>query len=140
VSLQVGSNQSLSFYKQVFAIAAIYDIVLGAAFILFYDPILEALDITAPDNTSYIHLSAVFVLVQGISYVFAWQDLTGNLGIVRVGVIYKAAYFLVALYYLVTDDLLHWVFFVFGVADLGFLLLFLGALAAMRSNRSASPA
>lgn len=132
--------QSLSFYKAVFAVAAIYDIVLGVAFILFYDPVLDALDITPPDNTSYIHLSAVFVLVQGISYVFAWWDLHGNIGIVRVGVIYKAAYFLVALYYLVTDDLLHWVFFAFGVADLVFMLLFLGALAALRSSRTAAPA
>ena len=133
---RLGMTPSFSFYRAVFAIAAIYDIVLGAAFIFFYDPILDWLDITPPDNTSYIHLAAVFVLVQGISYVFAWQNLAENVSLVKTGIIYKAAYFLVALYYLVTGDLLHWIFFVFGVADLGFMLLFIGALAMLRSDRA----
>ncbi|MGE0598108.1 MAG: hypothetical protein AB7J35_13245 [Dehalococcoidia bacterium] len=137
---RTGLSQSLSFYKMVFAIAAAYDIILGAAFIFLYDPILDALDITQPDNASYIHLAAVFVLVQGVSYVFAWQDLFGNVGLIRTGIIYKGAYFLVAFYYLVTDDLLHWVFFAFGVADLGFMLLFIGALTAIRANRGAPAA
>lgn len=124
---------SLAFYRTGFLVAAAYDIVLGAAFVFLYKPILDALDITAPDNKSYIHLAAVFVLVQGISYLFAYRNLKGNADLIRVGVVYKLAYVLVAFYYLAIDDLLHWVFFLFGLIDLGFMVFFVGALRAIKS-------
>jgi len=134
--MAIWRNGSLGFYRGVFLVAAAYDIVLGAAFIFFYKPILDALDITPPDNKSYIHLAAVFVLVQGISYLFAYRNLVGNADLIRVGIVYKAAYALVAIYYLAIDDLLHWVFFLFGVLDFGFMLLFIGALSAIARART----
>lgn len=115
-------------YRMGFLVAAAYDIVLGAAFIFLYKPILDVLDITAPDNKSYIHLAAVFVLVQGISYLFAYRDMRANRDLILVGIIYKLAYALVAFYYLAIDDLLHWIFFVFGLIDVLFMLFFIQVL------------
>jgi hypothetical protein len=120
----------------VFALAAAYDIVLGLAFIFLYKPILDVLDIVEPYNASYIHLAAVFVAVQGISYLFVWRNLTGNADLVKAAVLYKASYAGVAIYYLAIDDLLHWVFFLFGMLDLGFMVLFIGALRAIDRNRA----
>jgi len=133
MQIPILASRPLSFHQGVFWIAAAYDIALGLGFMFFHEPILDALDITPPDNTSYIHLSAVFVLVQGLTYILLARNLRPNADLVKAGMLYKAGYFLVALYYLVTDDLLHWVFFLFGVADLIFLVLFLGALAAIRT-------
>ena len=121
-----------SFYKSLFLVAAAYDIVLGLAFIFLYDPILDALDITPPDNKSYIHLASVFVLVQGLGYLFVYRNLAGNLDMIRVGVIYKAAYATVAVYYLAIDELLHWIFFLFGMIDIVFMGLFVATLVATK--------
>ena len=73
-----GLLQDLGFYRSVFAVAAAYDLILGLAFIFLHNPILDVLDIAEPYNTSYIHLAAVFVAVQGIGYLFVWQDIAGN--------------------------------------------------------------
>jgi len=128
----MASDDSLRLYRMGFLVAAAYDIVLGAAFTFLYKPILDVLDITAPDNTSYIHLAAVFVLVQGISYLFAYRNLQGNLDLVRVGIVYKLAYALVAFYYLAIGDLLHWVFLLFGVVDLVFMVFFISTVRAVQ--------
>ena len=52
-----------SSWKGFFLAAALYDIVLGAAFFLFYGALFSALHIALPNNTSYIHLTAAFVVV-----------------------------------------------------------------------------
>ena len=123
---------SFAIYRNLFLLAALYDIVLGAAFIFLNDPILDALAITPPDNKSYIHLSAVFVLVQGLSYLFVYRDLAGNVDMIQVGIIYKAAYIAVAIYYLAIDELVHSVFLLFAMLDVAFMGLFIAALLALK--------
>ncbi len=112
------------FWKRVFLIAALYDSILGALFFLFYRPIYAVFGIPLPDNTSYIHLSAGYVFVQGVGYWFVFRDLLGNLGIVKVGIIYKAIYIAVAVYYLSIGQLPHAIFAWFALFDVVFLLLF----------------
>ena len=45
-----------------------------------------------PPHVAYIQLAAVFIVVQGLSYWLVYRDPLANLGIVRVGVAYKASY------------------------------------------------
>ena len=40
------------------------------------------------------------MFVQGVSYLLVWTDPLGNLGVVKVGVVYKASYSALAAYYL----------------------------------------
>lgn len=118
-------------YKTFFLVAALYDIVLGAAFFFLYDPLFSTLDIALPNNTSYIHLTAAFVFVQGIGYWFVFQDPDGNHGIVKLGIVYKAAFAGLAFYYWMIDELLHPIFGVFGVMDalflIGFVMFLMGS-------------
>jgi hypothetical protein len=108
-----------------FMLAAVYDIGLGLAFLVGGDAILEAIGMQVPPHVAYFQLAAVFVLVQGISYLFAWHDPVANRGIIWVGVIYKAAYSGLAAWYLALG-LLPSVFFVpWAVADLLFMIGFL---------------
>jgi len=124
-------------YKTFFFAAAVYDIVLGVAFFLLYDPLFSALGIALPNNTSYIHLTAAFVFVQGVGYWFVFQDPDGNRGIVKVGIIYKLAFSGLAAYYWAIGQLLHPVFGVFGLLDLLFLI---GFVMFLQGRRSPQPA
>lgn len=111
-------------WRTFFLVAALYDIVLGIGFFFLFDPLFMALGIALPNNTSYIHLTAAFVFVQGLGYWFVYQDMTANMGIVKLGIVYKAVFAGLGFYYLAIGQLLHPVFLVFAVADAFFLVGF----------------
>jgi len=115
-------------WRTFFAVAAIYDIVLGIGFFFLFDPLFAMLGIALPNNTSYIHLTAGFVFVQGLGYWFVFQDLSANLGIVKQGIVYKAVFAGLGFYYLAIGQLLHPIFLAFSIADLVFLAGFVAFL------------
>jgi len=115
---------SVSFWKPFFLVAAVYDAILGAAFFLFYQPLFHALSISLPNNTSYIHITAAYVFVQGLSYWFVYRNPVGNVDIVKVGIVYKVIYSGLAFYYLAIGQLLSSIFAWLGVVDVVFLVLF----------------
>ncbi len=111
-------------FRALFLVAALYDLVLGAAFFLFFRSIFDALQVPLPNNTSYIHLTAGFVFVQGIGYWLVYRNMSRNVDLVRVGVVYKAIYSGVAFYYLAIGQLPGGIFAWFAVCDVLFLLGF----------------
>lgn len=120
-------------WRTFFLLAAIYDIVLGLLFLVFGEAILEAIGMDLPPHSAYINLAAVFVVVQGLSYWFVFRDPLANLGMVRVGVLYKLAYSGLALYYLVIGQLPSVFWIPWALADALFLVgfvLFLRAASA----------
>lgn len=108
-------------WRTFFLVAALYDIVLGIGFFFLFDPLFAMLGIALPNNTSYIHLTAGFVFVQGLGYWLVYTDAPANLGIVKLGIVYKAIFAGLGFYYLAIGQLLHPAFLVFAVADLFFL-------------------
>jgi len=91
-------------YRVLFWVAAIYDLALGVVFLFFYRPAFSVLEIedALPEYTSFLSLIAVFLFVIGVAYVFiARGDLVRNRDLIAVGVLYKLAYFSVALWYLI---------------------------------------
>jgi hypothetical protein len=127
----------LGLYRVGFSVAALYDITLGFVFFFFYGPIFRALKVTPPGHPSYAHLTAAFVFVQGVGYLFVARDPQRNLDLVRLGALYKLVYCAVAAYYLFTGRLLSNVFGWFAVIDMGFLALFLAFLRRNRLERRA---
>ena len=115
------------YYRSLFAVAAIYDIVLGIAFIFFRHPIYGALGISdkLPAFGGYVTLLGAFVLVLGVAYgLISRGDLRQNADLILVGALYKAAYATTAFYYWAHGNLPHVAFgAVFGVADVIFLVL-----------------
>jgi hypothetical protein len=111
-------------WRLFFLVAAVYDIVLGLAFFFFGTAMFDWLGMALPPHISWFQLPAVFVFVQGVSYAFVWADPLNNLGLVRVGVIYKAGYSALAAYYLLTDQIPAMFFAWFGLFDLLFLIGF----------------
>ncbi len=113
-------------YRSLFWIAAVYDIVLGITFLFFYRPVFRWLDAedALPEHTSYISMIAAFLFVIGVAYVLiAVGDLERNKDLISIGILYKVAYFAVTLWYLIDGFYPHIAFFVvFGVADACFAL------------------
>ena len=115
------------YYRVLFFIGAVYDIVLGIIFTFFFRFAFDLLGIEdkLPPHGAYISLIGAFLFVIGVAYAILYAgDLRQNRGLIAVGVLYKFAYCSVALYYFLAGDVPHIIFVaLFGVADLVFLVL-----------------
>ena len=132
--LETAGSGALSSFKTFFLVAALYDLVLGIAFFFFYGPIFERLGIALPDNTSYLHLCAGFVFVQGVGYWFVYRNMLRNVDIVKLGIVYKSIYTLVAVYYLGIVKMEGEIFGWFAVFDVLFIVGFV--LFLMQAGRA----
>ena len=119
-------------FRALFVVAAWYDAILGAAFFLLYGPIFRMMHVELPNNTSYIHLTAGFIFVQGVGYWLVSRDMLRNTDLVKVGVVYKAIYAGVAFYYLAIGQLLDASFAWFAVFDVLFIVGFVRFLMLAR--------
>src|ERR1035441_8128676 len=115
------------YYRSLFLIAAVYDVVLGITFTFFPARAFDALGIREklPVFGGYLTLLGAFVLVIGIAYfLIARGDLRRNTDLILVGTLYKLAYSATAFYYWSQGNLPHIAFAaLFGVADAVFFAL-----------------
>lgn len=124
-------------WRAFFLLAGLYDALLGLAFLLAGETILTDIGMKLPPHIAYIHLSAIFIVVQGVSYLLVYRDPRSNLGIVWVGVAYKASYAALVAYYLAAGQLPSQFFIPWAVFDLGFMVGFLAFLRAAMGRRAA---
>ena len=116
------------YYRSLFALAAVYDVLVGITFLFFRGPAYEALGIREklPAFGGYLGLLGAFVLVIGVAYfLIARGDLRRNVDLILIGALYKLAYCATAFYYWLAGDIPHVIFVgLFGVADaICFLLM-----------------
>ncbi len=115
------------YYRGLFAIAAVYDVLLGITFTFFPTRAFDALGIREklPAFGGYLTLLGAFVFVIGIAYLLiARGDLRRNQDLILVGTLYKLAYSATAFYYWLTGNIPHVIFVaLFGVADAVFFVL-----------------
>ena len=85
-------NESrIRYYRALFLVAAIYDILLGVVFTFFYKPAFAWLGISAalPQFGGYLSLIGAFLFVIGVAYYLIYRgDLAQNRDLVLVGVLY----------------------------------------------------
>lgn len=117
-----------------FLIAGAYDIVLGLPFLVAGESILEGVGMVLPPHIAYIHLPAIFIIVQGVSYLLVARNPWHNVGLVWVGVLYKASYVALAAWYLATNQMPSLFFVPWAVADVVFLVFFLAFIRAAGSR------
>ena len=125
-------------WRPFFLIAGLYDVLLGLAFFFFGEAILEWVGMELPPHIAYIQLAAVFIFVQGLSYLLVWTDPPRYLGLVIIGVVYKIAYSGLALWYLAIGELPSDFFIPWAIIDVFFLIGFLLFLRAAWPGRPAS--
>ncbi len=115
------------YYRSLFIIAAVYDVVLGITFTFFPARAFAALGISEklPAFGGYLTLLGAFVLVIGIAYfLIARGDLRRNADLILIGTLYKLAYAGTAFFYWSQGSLPHVAFgALFGVADAVFFIL-----------------
>jgi uncharacterized membrane protein HdeD (DUF308 family) len=124
------------YYRSLFTVAAIYDVLLGVTFTFFPARAFDALGIRdrLPAFGGYLTLLGAFVLVIGIAYaLIARGDLRRNADLILVGTLYKLAYSATAFYYWSSGDLPHVAFAaLFGVADGAFFILMAECCACLK--------
>ena len=115
------------YYRGLFNLAAIYDVLLGIAFTFFPARAFAVLGISEklPAFGGYLTLLGTFVLVIGVAYfLIARGDLPRNADLILIGTLYKLAYAGTAFYYWSQGILPHVAFAaLFGVADAVFFIL-----------------
>ena len=126
------------YYRSLFMIAAVYDLLVGITFTFFPARAFAALGIgeKLPAFGGYLTLLGVFVLVIGIAYfLIARGDLRRNTDLILVGTLYKLAYSGTAFYYWSQGNLPHIAFAaLFGVADAVFFVLMVECYRSLKKE------
>jgi len=127
------------FYRVLFLVAAIYDVVLGVIFTFFYKFAFKLIGIPEklPEFEAYISLIGAFLFVIGVAYYLIYRgDLWKNYDLIIVGTLYKLAYCSIAFfYYFAIGNYPHIIFVsLFGVLDLIFFILMLECLIFLKAN------
>lgn len=119
----------LKYYKGLFLLVAVYDIILGIIFMFFAKSIFKLLDIPEkfPEFDGYLTLIGVYVLILGIAYYLIYRgDLQKNRDLILIGVLYKLGYCAVTFYYFIIGNIPHILFLaLFGFIDFIMFLLML---------------
>lgn len=111
--------------KAVFMTSGIYDLALGLAFLFYYKPIFEYLSIAIPAFPEYLKMSAAFVAVLGIGYIFIANNIDRNRDLWKLGIFYKITYVAIVFYYYFVTETANVVFMYFGIIDILFLIPFI---------------
>jgi len=112
--------------KPLFILAAIYDGILGLAFLIVPAQIFAMYGVTPPNHMAYIQFPALLLLVFAAMFFRIAADPQGRRELIPYGCGLKLAYCLTALLYEITTGIpsmwMPWAW-----ADLVFLALFLAA-------------
>jgi hypothetical protein len=132
----------LKYYKVLFLIASIYDILLGIVFTFFYKFAFELLGIseTLPKFGGYLSLIGAFLFVIGVAYYLIYRgDFKKNRDLIMVGALYKLAYCATAFFYFAIGEIPHMLFLsLFGVVDFIMFVLMAECFVFLgKSNRDA---
>ena len=128
---------SLKAIKTLFWVAAVYDLVLGFVFGLFYPLIYARFGVELPNHPGYVQLSAMFIFIIGVGFYLVARNPRENRQIVLLGILMKIGFCLVVFSHLIFGTVPP-IYVPFAILDFVFLMSFLPAYAALR--KMASPA
>ncbi len=124
--------------RALFIVAALYDGVLGLAFLRWHAGIFEYFAVTPPNHPAYVQFPALLLVLFAIMFLRIASDPLRFRELMLYGVGLKASYSGLAFWYQGTQGIpamwLPWAW-----ADLAFLLLFLAAWRASGRQAQAGP-
>jgi hypothetical protein len=119
--------------RPLFVVAAIYDLLLGAIFLIAYPAVFGRFGVPLPNHPGYIQLPAALVAIFGLGFWFVARAPERNRDIIKLGVLFKLAYSGVVLGWWFRGQIpVMWV--PFAWIDLAFLLTFIATLRALRTG------
>lgn len=121
---------SLKTIKGVFWVVALYDLVLGLVFGLFYPTIYTRFGVQLPNHPGYVQLSALLIFIFGLGFYLIARNPVQNRDMVLLGILMKLGFCLVVFGHLIFDSVPP-IYIPFAVLDFIFLVLFLPSYAAL---------
>jgi hypothetical protein len=122
--------KSRSLVPLLFCVAAIYDAILGTAFLLAPAQVFDWLDIPPPNHLGYVQFPGALLVVFALMYAAVARKPKENRNLIPYGILLKVSYCGVVLLHWVSSEL-HWIWKQFFIADFVFLALFVWAWRAI---------
>lgn len=110
--------------RLLFAIAGVYDFVIGGVFLFLGPQLFDAAGVPHPNHWAYIHFGALLLMVFGTMFFAVARDPVANRNLMPYGMLLKLCYAGLVGYYWVTTDC-PLLFKPFAVVDGAMLVLFL---------------
>jgi hypothetical protein len=107
----------------LFAAAALYDFILGFAFLLVPGSIFARCGVTPPNHFGYVQFPGALLIAFALMYAAIARDPQANRNLIPFGALLKVAYCGVVFGYWFTSGIPD-MWKPFAVADLAFLVLF----------------
>ena len=118
-----------------FIVAAIYDGLLGAAFLFGSGVLFQWFGVTPPNHPGYVQFPAALLIVFAIMFMAIALNPVGNRDLIPYGILLKVSYCGVILFYWFTTGL-PGMWKPFCIFDLVFLIAFAWAWAVLRHEKT----
>jgi len=128
----VKTNASI---RLLFLVAAIYDGLLGAAFLFAGSDLFKWFDVTPPNHYGYVHFPAALLIVFAIMYMAIALNPVRNRNLIPYGMLLKVSYCGVVLFHWATAGI-PFMWKPFCLLDLVFLIFFIPAWVALRGEKT----
>ncbi len=112
--------------KPLYLVAAIYDAVLGIAFLFAGNSVFEKFmpEIEKPNHDGYIQFPGALLLVFALMYAAIARNPVRNRNLIPYGILLKVSYCSIVLCHWTTGELQAWIWKPFCIIDIIFLVLF----------------
>ena len=123
-----------NYYKYLFLIGAIWNLVVGLVFIVLsplVDSLIPMFGMEVPPSLIFYHSFFGSVIVYGIGYYLVARDINKNHGIVVLGIIAKSYVFILFLIYFILGYS-NFLPMLFAIVDLIFACLFVEFLISFK--------
>ena len=125
---------TLSTVRLLFAIAGLYDFLIGLTFFFFGPQLFDATGVPQPNHWGYIQFGSLLLVIFGTMFFAVAYDPVANRNLIPYGMLLKLSYTGLVAYYWVTTDCAM-LFKPFAIIDAVMFVLFLLAY----SKRLAPP-
>jgi hypothetical protein len=114
----------------LFIVAALYDGLLGAAFLFASGPLFNWFGVAPPNHPGYVHFPAALLLVFAVMFAAIAMHPVKNRNLIPYGILLKVSYCGVVLFHWLSAGIPN-MWKPFCIADLVFLALFAWAWTAL---------
>jgi hypothetical protein len=115
------------YYKILFIIAALYNIVNAVAFIIvsiIATDLFPIFGVDIPPSMIWLQLSLILIALFGLGYILVSRDISKNHGLVFIGGLAKLSFFILTLIYFFQGDV-NILILLLGTVDLIMVILFI---------------
>ena len=117
----------------LFSLSAVYDGVLGLAFLLAPSVIFRRFEVTPPNHFGYVQFPALLLLIFAWMYASVAYAPEKNSSLIPYGIALKVAYCSIVFYYWFAAEI-PYVWKPFAIMDLCFIILFAIAFIVLKKK------